>query len=203
MFLNLMRIGDVVVVATDEDWLEQRVKNPKTGNMVKVKSLPTEERRKYNPSLKTVKPVKKEQFYDFDKQMMQKYGKDYTPEHLSADEKKKHDQMFKAEKEIQERDFKRAGEKVGKEAESLEGNETFKKYAQDLISNPSTMKTIEKKKRFYPEHPSDEDFMDLADTAIDFNKVLDLSDKVGVSDVAFQKAARKKLAEHIKKSWGK
>lgn len=36
-------------INASEDWLEKEVRNPATGKMVKVKSLPTEERKKYAP----------------------------------------------------------------------------------------------------------------------------------------------------------
>ena len=47
---------ELVVGGNDQAWLEKKVKHPKTGNLVKVKSLPPELQKKYRPK----KKVKKE-----------------------------------------------------------------------------------------------------------------------------------------------
>ena len=46
-----------LIKRAQEDWLEKEVRNPQTGNMVKVKSLPPEERERYKPhKMETEKP---------------------------------------------------------------------------------------------------------------------------------------------------
>ena len=56
-------------VKAQEDWLEKEVRNPETGNMVKIKSLPPEARKRYRPShvLKKEFDVPKEHHKAFDK----------------------------------------------------------------------------------------------------------------------------------------
>jgi len=39
----------IILASSSESWLEKEVMNPATGNMVKVKSLPPHERKRYRP----------------------------------------------------------------------------------------------------------------------------------------------------------
>lgn len=48
----------------DDSWLDRDVKNPETGRWVKVKSLPTELRQKYNPNKSKVTKPKKSEYDD-------------------------------------------------------------------------------------------------------------------------------------------
>lgn len=47
MIKNILKEAKWIVAG--EDWLEKEVRNPETGNIVKVKSLPAKERAKYKP----------------------------------------------------------------------------------------------------------------------------------------------------------
>lgn len=49
MDIKKLKLGDFVVLGADS-WLDKKVKNPKTGREVMVKSLPPEERKKYKPA---------------------------------------------------------------------------------------------------------------------------------------------------------